>query len=279
MTEPFVFGIPLIARAAAPDWSVVERLFGWTLAALLAQTDRDFRVILACHDVPRAWATVADDPRFRLAPADWPVEPPSAANDDGGAKKWRIKQAVREDGGGLLMFLDADDWIARDLVATARATLRPGDVGAVVLHGHALDYRTMRATPFPLGDVYPGPFHGLCGSSTIGRIMPGAAQPHRIDPHAVLGSHHEWPDRAEALGLPLARLDTSGVYLVGTGQNHSEEHGPFTDWRTQVTAAVRARGQVLTADLAQRYGQDLADLHSAQDDAGRLAVGRHGNSA
>src|SRR3546814_9009510 len=115
MSEPFFFGIPLIARAVAGDWKLVEHLFGLTLRSVLAQTEADFRVILAAHDVPAPWRRVAHDPRFRLARADWAPEPPTAANDDGGRKKWLIKQMVRTAGGGLIMFLDGDDWVSRDL--------------------------------------------------------------------------------------------------------------------------------------------------------------------
>jgi hypothetical protein len=260
LSEPFIFGIPLIARAMASDWATVDRLLSLTLRSLLAQSDGDFRAILAAHDIPDAWSAVASDPRFEVVRAGWPPEPPTAANDDGGRKKWLVKQAVRRLGGGLLMFLDADDWVARDLVATARAAMRPEHVGAVIGDGFALDHASLRMLPFPIGGVFDGPFHGLCGSSTIGRIMTGSDEPCHVDPHMVLGSHHEWIERAEAGGFRLARLATSGVYLVGTGQNHSEARGPFAAWRRDVTRAIRDRGCGLTHEFACRFGQDADAL-------------------
>ena len=36
MTEPFIFGIPLIARAASDDWTTVETLLDLTLGSVLA---------------------------------------------------------------------------------------------------------------------------------------------------------------------------------------------------------------------------------------------------
>ncbi|WP_340314042.1 glycosyltransferase family A protein [Rhizorhabdus argentea] len=227
-----------------------------TLRSLLAQSDGDFRAILATHDIPDAWSVVASDPRFEIVRAAWTPEPPTATNDDGGRKKWLVKQAVRRLGGGLLMFLDADDWVACDLVATARSAMRREHVGAVVGEGFALDHASRRILPFPIDGVFDGPFHGLCGSSTIGRIVAASDEPCRLDPHLVLGSHHEWIERAEAEGIPLARLATSGVYLVGTGQNHSEVQGPFASWRREVTQAVRHRGHRLTRQFAYRFGQD-----------------------
>ncbi|CAA9520338.1 MAG: hypothetical protein AVDCRST_MAG91-2156 [uncultured Sphingomonadaceae bacterium] len=263
MSERFTFGIPLVARAVAGDWALVDRLLGLTLRSVLAQTDGDFRVLLAAHDEPASWGRVARDPRFELLRADWTPEPPNAANDDGGAKKWLIKRRVRELGGGLLMFLDADDWVARDLVATARGAMNPGHVGGIVAHGVALDFATMGAAPFPVPGAGDFPFHGLCGSSTIGRVVPGSADPFEADPHLALGSHHEWEERAREAGRSLARLNTWGAYVVGTTQNHSETNGPFAGWRREVTEAVRRHGAPLDARMARSFGQELADLRAA----------------
>ena len=44
ITEPFTFGIPLIARAAAADWPLVEALLALTLRSLAGQDDRNVRV-------------------------------------------------------------------------------------------------------------------------------------------------------------------------------------------------------------------------------------------
>ena len=258
MSEPFIFGIPLIARAAAGDWALVEHLLGLTLRSVLAQDDRDWRVLLAAHEVPGPWQAVAGDPRFTLLRADWPVAPPTAANDDGGCKKWLVKQRVRADGGGLLMFLDADDWVPRELVRAARAAIGADRVGAVLGAGHAVDYRSGRALSFPLPDGAGGAFHQLCGSSTIARVVAGAAEPLHLDPHAALGSHHQWPEAAERLGAALAWLDLPGAYLVGTGENHSERDGPVAAWRRAITDAVRRDGTPLTPTLAARFGQDAA---------------------
>ena len=239
---------------------MVEHLLHLTLRSVLAQSDTDFRVILAAHDVPAPWLRVEADPRFTFLRGDWPASEPTAANDDGGRKKWLIKKAVRAAGGGLLMFLDADDWVSRDLVQRARSTIVPGDVGAVLTSGLALDYATLHAAPFPIAGAFDGAFHELCGSSTIGRVMPNSGDPIRLDPHAALGSHHEWIESAERLGVSLAALPARGAYLVGTGQNHSERQGPFAAWRRKVTDAVRGAGAPLCPRLAHEFGQSLAGL-------------------
>jgi hypothetical protein len=261
--EPFFFGIPLIARAAAADWRIVEHLLGLTLRSILAQDDADVRVLLAAHDVPAPWRAVEGDPRFTFLGADWKPEPPTPANDDGGRKKWLVKQGVRAAGGGLLMFLDADDWVAGDLVRRARHALCADSVGAVVSSGYAIDYRSGRAMPFPIAGGFDGQFHQLCGSSTVARVVPGADDPLRLDPHAELGSHHEWPQAAARRGIALASLDTAGAYLIGTGANHSERESPVAAWRRGMTVEVRQRGEPLTPSLARRFGQEPDVLNPA----------------
>ena len=260
MSERFVFGIPLIARAVAADWALVDRLLGLTLRSVLAQEDGDFRLVLVAHDRPDSWDAVAGDRRFELVLADWTPEPPNAANDDGGAKKWLAKERVRALGGGLLMFLDADDWLPRDLVARARAAVTPRHVGGVVGQGVALDWASGRVARFPLPGPFAGPFHSLCGSSTVARIDPAGADELARDPHLVLGSHHQWPERAAALGVALAAIDAAGLYMIGTGQNHSERESPVADWRRAITEAVRAGGVPLDAATAARFGQEPDEL-------------------
>ncbi|MET0269300.1 MAG: hypothetical protein ABW173_02625 [Sphingomonas sp.] len=260
MSERFIFGVPLIARDSTDDWPLVEHLFALTLRSVLAQSDPDFLLILAAHDVPAAWARVADDPRFVLLRADWPPTPPTPANDDGDAKKSLIKERVRALGGGLLMFLDADDWVSGDLVATARAGIGPADAGALLANGFALDHASLRLSPFPIARAFDGLFHRLCGSSTIGRVDPASDDPVARDPHDALGSHHDWGERALNLGVSLAQLDARGVYMVGTGQNHSERQGPFAEWRREVTRIVRDHGTPLDEELAEAFGQRLADI-------------------
>jgi hypothetical protein len=260
VTEPFTFGIPLIARESSSNWPLVERLFALTLRSVQAQSNADFGVLLAAHDVPASWRSVAADPRFVLLQADWPAEQPTVANDDGGRKKWLIKQAVRRSGGGLLMFLDADDWVSSDLVRTARSTMTPDDVGAIVSDGYALDHASLRVQRFPIGGAFEGAFHELCGSSTIGRVVPDSSDLVRLDPHAALGSHHRWLQSAVEQNVSLARLAAAGMYLVGTGQNHSEQHGPNAGWRKDVTAAVRQSGRQIDPGLAAEFGQSSNSL-------------------
>ncbi len=256
--ERFVFGVPLVARAAAADWARIDRLLGLTLRSVLAQSDADFELALAGHDAPASWAgLVGGDPRFRFLQARWDPAAPTRRNDDAGCKKWMIGEHVRRTGGGLLMFLDADDLIDRHTVAAARREIGPEHVGGYVGDGILLDCATLRFLRLPDARVYDGPFLELCGSSTVGRIEPDSADPVRRDPHGALGSHHAWPRSAAEIGARLARLPVSGAYLVNTGENHSELHGPHAAWRRRLNLAGRRAGAPLDRPTAAGLGIEL----------------------
>ena len=107
-SEPFTFGIPLIARSATRNWPLVEALLDLTLTSARNQTDQDFHIVIAGHDRPDV---LLDDGRTEFIAANWPAEAVRADNLDSGRKKHAINELVHERGGGLLMFLDADDWV------------------------------------------------------------------------------------------------------------------------------------------------------------------------
>lgn len=258
---PFHFGIALVPRAAAGSWGLIETLLDLTLRSVLAQTDRDFRVVIMGHDRPRT--VMDDDPRLSFVPADWPPGDTGPHNDDSGRKKHAINDLVMARGGGLLMLLDADDWVDRDTVAAARAAVGPDHVGGLIARGVILDFRSQVAAPLPHADVFAEPFHRLCGSSTVALLRPDETDPVRRDPFAVLRSHHRWVEVAAERGAVLADLPVEAAYLVNTSENHSEVHGPHGDWRRALTAAVNRAGRPLDDGLAARFGLAAGEVRAA----------------
>ena len=257
MREPFCFGIPLIAPAAARDWSRVDELLSATLRSLLGQSDGDFRILIAGHESPPCMRAL-EDRRIEFLKADWPVAVPTFANDDGGAKKWMIKQAVQKTGGALLMFVDADDLVDRETVAVARARIDRRQRGGVIGGGFAIDFATRRAVALPDERLFGLAFHEVCGSSIIGRIESGAG-----DPFDELSWHNRWPQCASERGEAIAILPIAGGYLVNTGESHSENHGPFTDWRRDFARRVRELGTGLSRGARQRFSIEEPQLVEA----------------
>jgi len=260
-STPFTFGIALVPRAAAGNWSLIEALLDLALKSVLAQTDQDFQVVIAGHDRP---CTALDgDPRLTFLAADWPVHDTGPHNDDSGRKKHALNDFVQDRGGGLFMLLDADDWVDARLVEAARATIGPDEVGALIDSGFVTDFQALYAAPLPHPSVFPGEFHRLCGSSTVALLRPEEVDPLRRDPFSVLRSHHRWVEAARERGAGLARLPVSGNYLINTSENHSEVHGPHLEWRRAFTAAVKREGRPLDAALAARFGLGLGRVHAA----------------
>ncbi len=257
MGEPFTFGIPLIARNAAVNWPLVETLLGLTLRSLAAQTDPLFRVVLAGHDRP---AITADDPRITFITADWPVEAVRADNLDSGRKKHEIASHVLAEGGGLLMFLDADDWVDRQLVEVARSTILPGTLGGYIEDGFIVDPCAKRAVRLPDPRVFAGGFQRLCGSSVVARLVPGVPDALRRDPHAVLHEHFRWPESARELGGSAVPLSVIGAYVTNTSVNHSEMHGPFQAWRRSLSEAIKKIGFRIDDGFLSTFGLETHDL-------------------
>ncbi len=253
--EPFTFGIPLIARSVAADWQLVESLLTLTLGSLAGQGDHDFRVIVAGHDRPAIEAAAP----FDFLRIDWPVEAVRADNLDRGRKVQAINEAVLAVGGGLLMILDADDWVDTRLVATARATIAPGNIGAVIERGYAIDPRRRRALPIPHA-AFDRSFDRLCGSSVIARLDPLAPDALHRDPYAVLHEHYRFADLALEAGAVCRTLDVAGAYVVNTSANHSEVHGPFAGWRRSFNDAVARDGLPTDELFLSRFGLYALDL-------------------
>lgn len=258
--SPFTFGIALMPRVLARNWAFVEALLNLTLRSIRAQTDSDFRVIIAGHDQPR---TMMDgDPRLSFLPADWPVQETGPNNDDSGRKKHALNDLVLMQGGGLFMLVDADDWVDRETVATARACIDFDQVGGLIQAGVILDFQSQRMASLPHSGIFPGEFHRLCGTSTVALLRPDEVDPIRRDPFSTLRSHHRWLEVAQEHGVQLARLPVSASYLINTSENHSDLHGPHLAWRRTLTAAVNEQGRDFDDACAARFGLKVATTRS-----------------
>jgi hypothetical protein len=262
--EPFTFGIALMGRASARDWALVEGLLDLSLTSIRAQTDQDFRVVIAAHDLPRLRA---HEPRLTFLHVDWPTRESEPCNADGGRKKRVIEDFVLANGGGLLMLLDADDWVDVHLVEAARATIGSDQVGALIDGGLVTDLQSLRAAPVPHPAVFAREFHRICGSSSVARLQPEAVDQLRRNPCRVFDSHHQWVEVAREHRAVLARLPVSGNYLINTSENHSEVHGPYAAWRQTFKRSVNREGGPLDERLASRFGLGLDQIRAASERA------------
>jgi hypothetical protein len=258
MAEPFTFGIAVLARATAGDWSRVARLLELTVRSARAAADADTRVLVVGHEP-------GPDGVESLV-VDWPAPGRAAFQaqmDDAGRKQRLLQQTVLERGGGLLMLLDADDWVETRFVAAARAAVGPERVGAVVERGSLVDLRTRRRAALPDPRIFDGPFHRVCGSSGVFRLQPESADPFQRNPLFELRVHSRWAEEGAARGSPLGVIEAEAAYLVNTGENNSEIVGPHADWKAGVVREVNRLGRALTEAEAARWGLTLDAIAGA----------------
>jgi hypothetical protein len=256
--EPFTFGIAVMARATAGDWGRVRRLLELTVRSARTAADANTRLLVVGHE--------PGPDGVDGSVVDWPAPNRSdfqAQMDDAGRKQQLIQQTVLERGGGLLMLLDADDWVETGFVTAARRALGSDAVGAVVEQGSLVHLRSRRAASLPDPRIFDGPFHQVCGSSGVFRLRPEAADPFRRNPLAELRVHSRWAEEAAGRGAPLGRIEAEAAYLVGTGENNSETVGPHADWKAGVVREVERLGRSMDEAEVARWGLSLGAIEQA----------------
>lgn len=213
---PFLFAIPLRSRRVSRDWERVCKLLSHTLASILSQTDRNFRVAVGCHELPEL--TIAPDPRLVFLQSSAAIPTNLQEQMDDKRRKRRLALAyLRTLGGGFVMPVDADDLVSRQLVHYVR--VNPPSFGYLMNRGYELDSLT--------GLVKYAPrFNKFCGSSAIFRFSTEHLPPSEVDGTEYLADmfrdHTKWKEIGEKLKRPLKDLPICGaMYVTNNGENHS----------------------------------------------------------
>ena len=82
------------------------------------------------------------------------------------------------------------------------------------------------------------------------------------DPFAVLHEHYRWIETCREHDVAWRNLDLVGSYTINTSVNHSEEHGPFADWRREFAVGVARDGDEADDGFLGRFGLSRALIHS-----------------
>lgn len=228
------FVIPLMSRQVAKDWNMVSELFNRTLWSCYNQTDPNFKIIVACHEIPELTKTYDNRVEFiQVSEKDAPI--PKTQDEkmvDKGYKTHTLAMRVRELGGGYTMMVDADDLVSCHLAEFVNK--HSNESGFYVKTGYVYfvgdDY--MKVLPkFSSGsacivnysvedlpDGYPEVMTSNCDSNEwIIRKRHGGVVPACIE-----------------AGRPLKALPFKGaVYVLGSGENHSL-YGKATKYQTKL---------------------------------------------
>lgn len=224
------FGIPLRSKKASNDWDKVTEFFNRTLWSVYNQTDPDFRIIVACHDLPLL--RHAYDERVEFIQVDAPI--PMTAQDmmlDKGFKVHTIGMRIRELGGGFTMMVDADDIQSNRI---AEYVNNHQDKNGFVSHNGY--YYHIGDNFIKMGHRFPN------GSSTIVKYsiedLPDkhyekSVPSENSNPHIIRKKHGDIPQICAQLGRPLFPLPfIASIYVRETGDNHSLMNKNESRWRT-----------------------------------------------
>lgn len=214
------FGVTLRSKAASKNWDHVMQDFNRTLASICAQTDPDFHVIVACHELPELEKQYDDRVEFLQTDIPCPTNPHEMMQDKG-YKLSIIGKRIRELGGGYTMIVDADDLISSRVAAYVNS--HPGKNGFAPKYGyvHVMGESCVRRTLHP---------DQICGSCIIVNYtiddlpaeLPASPRDESAKGYILRRAHPTIRPHMAQIGRPLERLPfPATVYIRGTGDNHS----------------------------------------------------------
>jgi hypothetical protein len=253
----FVFAIPIAPRRDDAQWANLEELLAATLRSILNQSEPGFRVFIAGHERP-ALLDAMTDPRISFLAVTHPR--PTTDKDrrlDKFRKRWAIAVEVRKLGGSYFMYLDADDYVHRDLVGHVLSD--DNGAGYFIPEGMVLDHRNRTIAPVP--GVWDLPFNEVCGSSGIVCFAPGDL-PKRPYPEQFfrfglffrVRNHHFFQDgvvRGKSMTpVPFG----AAVYSINNGLNLSNVLVRTAKRQEQLIGMIRKRQVPLTPEIAACFG-------------------------
>jgi hypothetical protein len=113
-----IFCVPLRAKEISKDWDKVVMLFNRTLESIYNQSNPNFRVYIACHQIPSLNKVYDDRVQFIVVKTKIPVTYLDMMDDkdskiytcQNAARKYLIEQKM---GGAYFMNVDSDDLVSR----------------------------------------------------------------------------------------------------------------------------------------------------------------------
>ena len=112
-----IFCIPLRSKEVSKDWNKVSLLFNRTLESVYNQTNPNFRVFVACHQVPKLNKAYDDRVQFIVVKTKIPITYLDMMGDkdskiytcQNAARKYLVEQNLK---GAYFMNVDSDDLIS-----------------------------------------------------------------------------------------------------------------------------------------------------------------------
>lgn len=241
-----IFIVPLKSARVADSWERVSQLLARTVASACAQTSPEFRVVVACHEIP---AGGFSHPRLEFVQVNYPPPSPSDRSDmraDMQCKHLVAFRRAREYSPSHVMFLDSDDLVSNRLAEfVARHS---SENGWYMRSGYFFCERQLRLY------VERRRFDEWCGSAHIVR-------PEHLDFIAHAGDrlvfdHRQLTGDLERHGTSIRPLPFKGaVYTISHGENFNDYER--TLWpEAPVRRALRriVHHRAITPRIRQEFG-------------------------
>lgn len=228
------FVIPLMSKKVANNWETVSMLFNRTLWSCYNQTSPNFRILVACHEIPDLSREYDERVEFiQVSEEKAPI--PTNQDEkmvDKGYKTHTLAIRLRELGAGYAMLVDADDLVSCRIAEFIDH--HPNENGFYVKTGYVYfvgdDY--MKTLPkFSSGSA--------CIVNYSEKDLPDS-YPETMtanmddNPWIIRKRHGGVVQACKEAGRPLKPLPFKGaVYVLGTGDNHSM-YGKKTKYQTRL---------------------------------------------
>lgn len=254
-----IFAIPLRSKGSSKNWEEVTLSFNNTLHSIFNQTSKEFKVIVACNEIPKL--DVEYDDRLEFISLDIPI--PNSWIEMARDKFWKltviavrihqilIEQENPEDG-IYVMPVDADDLLNCHIAQWCDK--HPNEFGAVSDKGYVWDNNGKFLS------IY-SEMHTYCGSCNIikmyredlpEKLPVDSSMCHDKETAGILNKrypirydHNTVVERYDEMGKPFARLPFySTIYVRKTEDNISKlyqrENGIINNDRFHPIAFLRS---------------------------------------
>jgi hypothetical protein len=213
-----VFIVPLKSAKTAASWERVSQLFFRTVASACAQTSPEFRVVVACHEIPEGDFS---HPHLEFVKVTHLPPSPSDPDDMRGDKQRKHLSALTralEYSPTHVMFLDSDDLVSNRLAEFVAR--RSTENGWYMRSGYFFCERQRRL------HVERRRFDEWCGSAHIVR-------PEQLDlmtryDDRLIYDHRQLKQGLQQRGTPIRPLPFKGaIYTISHGDNFNDYEGIF----------------------------------------------------
>ena len=232
------FVIPLRSKAAAKNWESITEDFNKTLKSCYNQMSPEFKIFVACHDIPKI--DFVYDARVNFIQVDIPT--PTNTQEmmyDKGYKMYELMRAVRNDinnsNGCYVLPVDADDLVSNKVASFFQGR----DDGMCYTSKFGYIWKHSSSFVTKAKDLWR-----TCGSCTVVYYkkdeLPKVDYAENTNKYIFQNSHRFLIKYAKSIGKQFGIIPfPTTIYVLGTGENHSSLVGIGISWKRAIEGFLR----------------------------------------